>query len=262
MAEREYPIKTAAVSVAATVGLLTVLVYQWVLPTHTAALSYQNTLLQDQLVVANTDHAASERRSSEQIGALMSELSTRNKDVITMTSEIESLHSRVFELERSNIFSAGVPYPVGLDRVKIGDPIELVSERYVGAKIEVNEYSSMVKESSDIFRLVIYRHSFSDETAGVVDSVDYEIFNVGRIIDDLPRIPEDWLERSLTRSLGEPFVVGRRDDCLLWKYSKEEVVYYLRGSDSFTVSGMVSVPAGCQITDEQMERYVADDIDQ
>jgi hypothetical protein len=68
----------------------------------------------------------------------------------------------------------------------------------------------------------------------------------------LPKIPDGWLEATLRRVLDEPFIIGQDNDCLLWKNSDSELVYYRIGADWFEVSGLETYPAGCSITDEQV----------
>jgi hypothetical protein len=146
-------------------------------------------------------------------------------------------------------------YPIGLDKVKIGDPKSKVAESYRGASIEETGRTIIVKHASEVFLNVRFRHSSNRSTEGKIDNIEFDLGTFERIRNNsLPKVPESWLHDSLRKVLGEPMLVGEDNKCLLWKTAANEPVYYLLEADSFEISGYVNYPPGCYVSKEQVQK--------
>ena len=169
--------------------------------------------------------------------------------------ENNKLKERLFIYQSANMFLMGDPYPVGLDKIKIGDPEEKIRDVYQGDSIKETGRNISVTKIGPVFRAVIYTHSAIKKNEGKIDSIRYDLRNIDRIFDkSLPKVPDSWIEGSLRRSLGEPFIVGTDSDCLLWKHSDRELVYYRTKTDWFEISGHSTYPPGCSITSDQVNQ--------
>jgi hypothetical protein len=251
-------IALAAAAVVGTIGLSTVVVYQWTLPTLTASLSHKIALLEERLSV-ETEATAELMAHNEALAARMiRERDDHRQQIAQLQDENNNLGRRLFESQIATLFLPGSPYPVGLDIVRIGDPDDKVLEVYAQGDVSAVGKRLVVDGQGDIFLRLVYTHSYSDRTVGLIDSIQYDLANYQRIGNDtLPDIPEGWLEDTLRRTLGEPYIVGVEAECLMWNVKGVGLVYYLGGADRFMISDYVSFPPGCDISEEQMERIEA-----
>ena len=263
MASTEHPLKMAALAVVGTFGVLTAVVTQWVIPTVTASLSHDIDVLKERLAVEvqkNKDLHDEKIRLLAEVEAgkkdLEAEKSALRPRYTAYAKEIDDLREEISTLRMSNLFTPENPYPLGLDRVRIGDPIDKIDDAYNGKKIDKRNTTITVETAEEPFLMMVFNHSSSKETNGKIVGITYSYQKLKRIIhSNLPRISENWLEDSLLRNFGEPYVVGPENDCLLWKVNQEEIVYYLKGDDDFFVSGLVLIPAGCNVSDEQAKQF-------
>jgi hypothetical protein len=250
----DHPIKVAALAVVGTVTILSLIVSQWIVPTQTASLNHEVTLLKEQLS-KQIEETELLKRSAKNISQTVEEQKAQTQRRIDLlVEENKQLKEKLFVSEQSNAFLIGDAYPIGLDRVKIGDPKDKVAELYRGARIDERGKTITVKHVNEVFLSARFHHSSARGTDGRIDSITFDLGTFERIRDSLPRIPKSWLEDSLRKALGEPFQVGEDNKCLLWKTSANEPVYYLLEDDSFVISGYVTYPPGCYPSKEQMQR--------
>jgi len=259
VSESERSIRLAAAAVVGTVRLCTVLVTQWILPTVTASLNHEIELQKEKISTKDAEISTLKQKGQQLAQSIADEKRKSDQRVSDLTGDVAKLKDDLFLARSANMFLKGDPYPLGFDKVRIGDPLSKINEFYAAKDKTENGKSITIKDASEIFRFVQFRHSSSKNSLGKVDSISFDLGNLGRIVDkSLPRIPKDWLEQSLKRALGEPFVVGTDDNCLLWKTSdNENVVYHLIGSDLFEVSGYVTYPPGCSVSEDQLKQSKA-----
>lgn len=257
MIEKEHPLKLAALAVVGTMGVCTLVVFQWVLPTMTASSSHEISALKEKLTATN-EESAKLRQDAERSFRRTEEEKRRDADrVAALSEENRALRDRLFQSEQANTFMLGDPYPVGIDRVRVGNVKEKIYEVFGHDSITETGRTLAVKRDGDTFRRIHYRHSATRSSAGKIDSIRYELRSIERTIDEsLPKIPKEWLEGALRKALGEPYVVGLDNGCLFWKKSDMEGVYYLTKSDWFEVSGFVTYPPGCSISEEQLQAII------
>lgn len=191
----EHPIKHAAIAVAGTIGVATVVVTQWIIPTMTASLAHNVELVKDELaneIKKNTDliQAAKvdHQRDADKISDLTSAIDRLNKQVAQLKSEGDSLRDRLFSSQNASMFAAGNPYPVGFDKIHIGDSKEKVKAVYPEEDVTEHDDYFTVAAHDQVFTRIIYRHSFSKKDLGKVDGITFELQNYMRIINKgLPR---------------------------------------------------------------------------
>ncbi|QUS39068.1 hypothetical protein RPMA_09650 [Tardiphaga alba] len=255
--EKKHPLQIGIIAVVATITVCSGIFFTWVAPTLTASVNHELTLTKERLS-AETERSALHKRAADEIQKRADAQNDASRSQIEqLKGDLASLREKLFVAEMANSLTADNPYPAGIDAVKIGDLKTKVAEEYDPSMIEETGRNVAVKRGGDLFRRVVYRHSSTDKTKGIVDDIVFDLSTFERIRDsNLPRIPKGWLESALKRSLGEPMVVGTDSNCLMWKTLRKEVVYFQpdRG-DRFSINGLVSYPAGCDITDEQIKRY-------
>lgn len=250
----DHPLKIAALAVAGTITILSLVVSQWILPTQTASLNHEITILKEKLSKESEEKELL-KRSSEKLSQITDEQKTQNqKRLDSFAAENKELKEKLFISEKSNVFLVGDAYPIGLDKVKIGDPMRKVAESYQGASTEEKGRTIVVKHASELFLNVYFRNSSERATDGKIDSIVFDLGTFERIRNSSAKVPKNWLQDSLRKVLGEPLLVGEDDKCLLWKTAANEPVYYLLDADSFQISGYVTYPPGCYPSKEQVQK--------
>jgi hypothetical protein len=229
-------------------------VSQWILPTQTASLNHEIAILKEKLS-KESEEKESLKRSGEKLSQTIEEQKTQNqKRVDSLSVENKEIKDKLFISEKSNAFLISDAYPIGLDKVKIGDPKSKVAESYRGANIGETGRTIIVKHASEVF-LTVRFHSSDRSTEGKIDSIQFDLGTFERIRNkSLPEVPKSWLQDSLRKVLGEPLLVGEDDKCLLWKTAANEPVYYLLEADWFEISGYVTYPPGCYPSKEQIQK--------
>jgi lipopolysaccharide export LptBFGC system permease protein LptF len=252
VAEGEYPIRMVALAVGGTITLCTLIVSQWILPTMTASLNHEIVVLKENVSKQREGNAAL-KQTNEKLSQTIEDQRRQNQQKLdAFSAENKELKDKLFSSRKANNFLLGDPYPIGLDKVRIGDSKNKIFDTYRSENIREVGRLINVKQGEEIFRDIQYRHSSSANSQGKVDSIQYHLGNMERLLDKtLTPVPENWLEQTLRKVLGEPFVVGLDNSCLLWKKSDKEVVYYILHSDWFEISGFVTYPPGCNVTKEQ-----------
>ncbi len=257
MSTLQNPIAAAAAAVAAVIGIAVVLVKEIVLPTHTAAITFEAAVakkeLADKLDNTRREHSASqtalakERETTEALKAEVDNLKSRIKD----------LNYALLATQQTNLFSKNSPYPFGLDKVKVGDNLALVEEAYPGPKLRREKRSTVVQDGHDLFSEIYY--DFIPETENkIVDGIRFYISNYKRSKNSLAPVPDGWLREALVRAMGDGVLVGPDDDCLAWmlpeRVSENRIlVYHGKGDFSFSILTTRSVPVHCQINAKQVE---------
>lgn len=250
----DHPLKIAALAVVGTITVLSLIVSQWIIPTQTASLNHEITILKEKLAKESEDKDLL-KRSGERLSQDLDGQKTQNqKRVDLLAAENKALRDKLFISEKANAFLIGDPYPVGLDKVKVGDPKSKVAESYRGGIVEEKGRTIVVKHAGELFPNVYFRHSSDRKTEGKIDSISFDLGTFERIHDSSAKVPDNWLRDSLTKALGEPMLVGQDDKCLLWKSAANELVYYLMQADSFEISGYVTYPPGCYPSKEQVQK--------
>jgi hypothetical protein len=251
----DHPLKVAALAVVGTITVLSLVATQWILPTQTASLNHEITILKERLL-KESEEKETLKRLGEKLSQTIEEQKAQNqKRVDSLSAENKGLKDKLFISEKSNAFLIGDAYPIGLDKVKIGDPKSKVAESYRGASIEETGRTIIVKQASEIFMTVRFRHSSNRGTEDKIDNIKFDLGTFERIRNNsLPEVPKNWLQDSLRRVLGEPLLVGEDNKCFLWKTAANEPVYYLLEADSFQISGYVTYPPGCYVSKEQVQK--------
>ena len=247
-----HPLASIVASVVATATLCLAVVQGLVLPSATGSLDHKLTVQIDKTAEAEAanDGLKVEVAALTEKLARLSQTAAENWDerraeASAYETEIAGLKQQIFELQHTRVMATGSPYPVGLDLVRLGDDVTKVSEVYPNA--EMSGHGASQEFQDGIFLRAYYGHSFTSESEGKVTSARFSVGRWSRIVDDLPRIDDGWLESALKRALGSPaMILGLDNDCLFWRASDTEFVYYSQGDDSFSIHGLESYPAGCK----------------
>lgn len=253
MAE-EHPLKLAAIAVVGTITVGTLVVTQWIVPTLTASLSHELTLAKEKASATQVEIATIKSEREKLSAAIEDEKSKAQKESVALLAENKVLKEKLFNAEKVNSFLKGDPYPVGLDKIKLGESKDKVLTIYQGANLVETPRSVRIKQTNDLFREIRYNHSARKPGEGKIESIQYDLGTLDRIRDrNLPTVPKNWLAESLAKALGEPDVIGLDNDCLVWKIADNAVVYYVKDTDWFEINGLATYPPACSMTDEQFK---------
>jgi hypothetical protein len=130
------------------------------------------------------------------------------------SAENKELKEKLFASQKANTFLIGDPYPIGFDKVKIGDSKSKLFDIYPAENIRETGRTINVKKGGEIFLDIRYRHSSSTNSQGKVDSIQYDLGKIDRILNkSLTSVPENWLDETLRKVLGEPLVIGVDNNC-------------------------------------------------
>ncbi|MVA27043.1 hypothetical protein V6582_14950 [Agrobacterium vitis] len=201
------------------------------------------------LETKSSEYLAQIANLSSKIEAVQSEQSSISaiKD-----KQIKELKAQLFEAQKANIFIAGSPYPVGLDKIRIGDPIKKIPDAYPYQNESKSSTRIVFKNPSDVFEWMIFEHSV--EKDGVVEAIS---FDVGRLRkfgkNPKPELPDGWLDSALNRALGAPrYEMGSDRECSFWRIDNMDrlFVFHIKGDESYMITKEMA-PAGCYFTKDQ-----------
>lgn len=257
MSALQNPITVAAAAVAATIGLAIILVKEIVLPTHSAAVTFE-------AAVAKKDFAEKLEAAQSANAATESALEKEKAATIKLKSEADELKTQIKELriilfatQQNNLFSRNDPYPFGLDRVKVGDSVETIQQVFAGSTVKSQKRQMRVEGGHDLFTDIFFTFD-ADSKEKVVDSIRYYISNYTRSKRGLPAVPDGWLGEALEKALGKSVMVGPDEDCRAWPLQERVagyrvMVYHEKRDFSFSIMMAKGVPVGCQISTKQLE---------
>jgi hypothetical protein len=243
------------VAVVGTLSFATLIFHQWWLPAVTSSLTLRIERYENELGVANKRIADLEvELSAASYEADLTETrynalrDAHEKSVSAHNAEVIDLKRELFKSRQANIFQIGSPYPVGFSSLRVSSNIEEISSE-LGDRFEEIGRSLILSPEDSPFSRISYIHSATEDD-GIIDSIVFSLHLFGD-----QKIPATWLQDALVNALGQPYLIGRDEDCLLWKTS-DELVYHIKGDPRFRISGFRTYPAGCDITDEQVERIL------
>ena len=256
----EHPVAVCAAAVAGTVTICSLVAYTWVIPTITASLAHSIEVHKEELATKEKEASILEKDKA----VLKMQTSSLQSRIADLTDQLEKLRvekdasvatlkADLFASQKVNLFTPNDPYPFGLDKIRVGDPVDKIAAAYPFESDAGKSYIS-VKLPNDIFTKVGFSYG-RKKTDGKVEAVT---FDLGRTLTalhpQLPTIPEGWLEQTLRRTLGDPKVIGPEEDCLVWLPKKPSpIVYYTKGDTRYFISEALA-PGGCYVTDEQREK--------
>jgi len=131
---KDHPLRVAAASAAVTASVLIALFGTWILPTQTASLKNQ--------IDALSAAGAKDTNSAKQIADLK--------------AQAADLERKLSAAQLPNLFFVGDPYPAGLGRVRVGDPISRVAAVYPDSAITKYEGYWTVEDQHAVFNHIAY----------------------------------------------------------------------------------------------------------
>jgi len=191
----QHPVFVAGSVFTATVTLGIIFVTQIVCPTQTASLG--NKVSE---VVSENDSL------HRRVQSLKSAADEQRNTIIRLRESYSDLRRRLAEAEYSNLLVSGSPYPVGLGKVKVGDPISLLEKYYPSDRIKYRKDGrKTLYGQSEIFDRVTYYFEVEDGESlitHIVFPLNFdEHFDLGsdqknefllsRLVDSLGQ-PKDW----------------------------------------------------------------------
>jgi hypothetical protein len=262
----DHPVVLCAATAMAVLTACTGVTFTWIVPTMVASVENKLDLRSQELEKALSDKTAVEEKNSgllTQIADLESKLGASNTEridtVASKDKRIAELQSQLFEAQKSGLFISGSPYPVGFDKVRLGDPVSKITEVYPYKNESESNTRIFFHVPSDVFSWMGF--DFNSEKKDVVEAVSLSIGilrTLGR--DPKSELPDNWLETTLTRALGEPTVaIGPSEKCLVWRIDSMDktLVFHRKGDDEYVISRGIA-PGGCYITKEQRDKMDAE----
>jgi hypothetical protein len=183
-------------------------------------------------------------------------LAVRESRIVDRDNTIADLKKDLFASQITNLFILGSPYPVGLDKVRLGDPVTKIAEAYpYKNQSDVSSHLSF-KLPSDVFEWLSF--DYNVEKTDVVDAVTLDIGELRSLgKNPKPPLPDGWLEASLRRSLGKPIAeIGPGKRCLIWRVDTMDrtLVSFRKGDSNYVISN-VETASGCYFTPEQKKEF-------
>ncbi|MGN5537818.1 hypothetical protein [Alcaligenes sp. Lyrl_28] len=227
----EHPVYVAAVAVAGTIGLSVLLYKEVLLPAQMAArdfkieelrrgidlLTNQKFDLEQQLRQAGTLNSATTKKFEEKLNQVNSEL-------IKTTTTLN-------EYKIGNLFFNGSPYPIEFGKVKVGQSIHLVSQKYPDAQLEKMDGYWSAKVEHPYFSNVAFYFFEKD------DNPIYQIRYSARYSTD---VGPDFLQNHIELILGDPLAVSERH--FIWSAQQNLAIY--KDEDHAFVLGKQGQPPG------------------
>jgi len=188
---QDHPLAVAAIAVCATITVGGMVVKDLIIPAHVASLTNELTQ-QPKLIKANKD---------------------LTEKVSQLTVEIKDLRTQLGIAQLKNPFTDGVPYPQGVDRVRIGDPMTKVKLLYGEQPLRERKLGYWtVQTKNAVFPEAVY---YFDKSAAQQKVTGILFIGSGNITDGI-------LEPKLRSLLGEPRTLPD-DDGLSWKVNGYEL---------------------------------------
>jgi hypothetical protein len=197
---KDHPVFIASAAAVATLGV-TVLVYkEMVIPTQTALLQNEIVRLRQQMGLPDDEAGG--------IRAL-------RKKTETLEKELKEANVKIAELQQSNLFAPGNPYPIGLAKVKIGDSVENVPKIFE---------EKSISRDHETYWSVLRPHASFSSVSYVFDpkSSDKRITHIYFFFKK--DMPPELLHFKLTEALGPP-TTNPRKDTYIWRTDQKLTVY-------------------------------------
>lgn len=201
---QDHPLAVAAIAVAATIGLAVIIFKEIVLPTQTASLTNEITNLKSSLAF-----------KSKEISTLKNSKLDSQKQIANLQSQVNELNQKVYEAQNANLFSFGNPYPLGVGRAKIKDPISTLTTIYPEQQITQNDGYWSVRNQHKIFTDITY---YFDESSPQ-KTITHIAFSM-----DYSKNNEDFLQTKLIETLGQP-KTWKRKGFFSWETKSSAIVY-------------------------------------
>ncbi len=177
---------------------------------------------------------------------------TNSDSISEKEIQIVDLRQQLFTSQTANMFISGSPYPVGFDRVRLGDPIKSITEVYPYQNVSNDDSSFTFEIPSDVFTWLSF--NYNNDRKDVVEAISFDVGILRKSRrNPKPELPDDWLLTTLNRTLGNPFTeIGPDKQCLVWRldHMDKTLVFYKKGDTSYMISNLLS-PGGCYFTKEQ-----------
>jgi len=209
---REHPV-AVVMAAAGSVATFIILVFTTVItPTMTASL--QNEVI-------------SLRRQLSDDGGDMSAL---RKKIEGLETELKITKGRLAEEQLGNDFLIpGSPYPTGLSKIRIGDPLDDIAKTFPESSIERRMSWWAVKGQHAIFTQLTYYFDRSAKDKHVTQMLFFF---------DPKVVPTAAIRGKVIEALGRPFSEGPKINCSIWKVDQklflqvEEGQYFIHVAQS------------------------------
>jgi hypothetical protein len=192
---KEHPVAVVA-AVAGSVATFVIVVFTTVvIPTMTASLQNEVTSLRRQLSDEGGD-----------MGAL-------RKKIENLEAELKTTKSQLAEIQLGNDFLISrSPYPTGLSKIRIGDPLDDIAKTFPENSIEHKRDWWSVKGQHAIFTELIYYFDRSAKDKRVTQMLFFF---------DSKVVPTAAMRGKVIEALGRPVSEGPKPDCYIWRIDQK-----------------------------------------
>lgn len=183
---KDHPLAVAAISAAATIGLSVMVFTQIVMPTITASQADDIKRLKDGRAVM----VSSQKDTLDKYEKLRVEFDKAKSDLEELTIELRDARA-------GSLFGGSSPYPIGLGRIRVGDPASRVAEIYGHeVKGEIDDGYYEVKLSKSYFKEVVYYFDGKSNITHIMFAMD--------LLSLIKDKNTKFLFRKLTDAFGSP----------------------------------------------------------
>jgi hypothetical protein len=261
----DHPVILSAGTAVAVLTVCTGITFTWIVPTMVASANNKLEATAAELSKVEKEKEAAEAKSlgyQAEIKELNSRVAAITKERTELAAEkdkrIADLQMELFETQTLNMFVSGSPYPVGFDKVRLGDPIAKVADEYKLKNESDSSLRIVLKPPSQVFKWVIF--DYNTQEKDIVEAVSFDIGTMRAFRQNpKPPLPDNWIEKTLIRVLGDPKAkIGPDEKCFVWSVGVAEkekaLVLYRQGDTQYTISNVIC-PPGCYFTKEQMDKF-------
>ncbi|MET4041772.1 hypothetical protein ABIC03_003463 [Bradyrhizobium sp. RT6a] len=176
-----------------------------------AALIFAQTVIFPTMTASLQNEVSSARSQMQEVATLRDQFKKATEDTAKAKLELKAA-------QLNNVFSVGNPYPIGLDKLRIGDGLDAIFANFSEASVTKNSASYWsVKLDHAAFREVVYYFDQPSSRNLKDRKIRALLFFAGDRSSGVVR-------EKLTAALGNPSTSGPKPDCVVWTLSKDLLV--------------------------------------
>lgn len=216
-----HPVPVSMIAIAATAAMAIGLYKEVLLPARLAAcqfrieelqrqlgdISRQKALLDETAASARQAQSAAKAQWTEELAQLRAKLSESQESARKIKAELD-------ERILGNLFISDSPYPIGLDKLHLGEKIAALESAYPDARAQTGDGWTTIKVVHPYFSDITFYHDDHDGN---------EIYQISFSVKYDNRTSPAHLQEQLERAFGKPTEIA--PDSHTWSAPRSTVIY-------------------------------------
>ncbi|QQO31084.1 hypothetical protein JJC00_20720 [Bradyrhizobium diazoefficiens] len=198
-----------------------------------AALIFAQTVIFPTMTASLQNEVTAARSQAQEVATVKEQLKKATDETAKAKLDLKAA-------QLINVFSAGNPYPIGLDKVRIGDGLDAILGNFPEASVKKNTPSYWsVNLDHAAFREVVY---YFDQPT----SRNLKDRRIRALLFFTSDRSSGVIRGKLTAALGNPSISGPKPDCVVWTLSNDLFVR-ADASDSLFIA---NTPPSCTVEEK------------